>query len=99
MKGNEYIKEFVKIAEYAVKSGKVKVDHGFIYIPKSVIESMMKHNNYDTVSGKLKIWKTLHWIDTDKDKYTRKICIEGVRHRVVKMDEGVYRTLKELFSD
>lgn len=99
MRGNEYIKEFIKIAEYAIKSGKVKVEHGFIYMPKPVLESMMKRNNYDTVPGKLKVWKTLHWIDTDKDKYTRKVCIEGVRRRVVKIDEGVYVTLKNLFSD
>lgn len=99
MRGNEYVKEYIKISEFSIQSGKVKVSKGYIYVPKSILDSMLSRNNFDTIQGKLRVWKDLHWIDTDKDKYTRKVSINGERVRVVKMEIKVYMTLKTLFGE
>lgn len=40
----------------------------------------------------------MKWIDADPDQTTKKVCIEGKRKRCVKLDIGVYETLKELLE-
>ena len=93
MSGNTYIEEFLGIAGFLARSQKVPIDKGYILVSRKILE-----NSYDTVENKLRIWKRLHWIDADPDRYTKKISRNGKRTRVVKIDLDVYYTLALLFS-
>jgi len=98
MKGNEYVQEFINIVGYLINSKKVPIRGDFLLVPKTIIEKMLQHNNFDTTDGKLRVWKNLHWIDCDERRMTKKVSIEGQRKRVVKLDIKVYQTLADLFK-
>lgn len=97
MSGNEYVQEFINITQYLLNSKKVPVRGEFILVPKEIIEKMLQHNNFDTPDGKLRVWKSLHWIDCDEGRMTKKVSIQGKRKRMLKMDIKVYQTLADLF--
>lgn len=47
---------------------------GFLIIRKVDLESLLDKNLYDTANNKLKIWKSLHWIETEnKKRITKKV--------------------------
>lgn len=98
MSGNTYIEEFLGIAGFLARSQKVPIDKGYILVSRKILDNMLNRNSYDTVENKLRIWKRLHWIDADPDRYTKKISRNGKRTRVVKIDLDVYYTLALLFS-
>ena len=98
MKGNTYIDEFLGIVGFLSHSQKVPIDKGYILVSRKILDNMLNRNSYDTVEQKLRIWKRLHWIDADPDRYTKKISRNGKRTRVVIIDMDVYYTLAFLFS-
>ena len=90
-----YTREFIMICEHLEKTD-AKEKKGYFIVEKPVVEKLMNQNAYDTAANKLKIWKALHWIDTDENRVTRRVRIEGSYRAVVKIDLLVYRVLKEL---
>lgn len=94
---NLYIEEFLAVAGFLEKSGKVPVEKGYIIVSRQIIDGMLSKNAYDTVENKLKVWKLLHWIDADPDRYTKKISRNGKRIRVIKIDVSVYKTLNAIW--
>lgn len=98
MNGLAYIEEFIALAGYLNSSGKVAVEKGYILIPRKMLDKLLDRNAYDTVENKLRIWKRLHWIDCDPERYTKKISRNGKRTRVVKIDIDVYLTLAFMFG-
>lgn len=68
-------------------------------VPRKLLDKLLEKNKYETVDNKLRVWKQLHWIDTDPDRYTKKVSYDGARIRVIKIDIQVSKTLAELFSD
>lgn len=94
-----YITEFIKITDFLIKSGKVKYEKGYVMVHKKILEQMLIKNNYDTVDNKLRIWKKLHWIDTDDNRFTKKVSMDGKRVRVVKIDSEVFQTLALLLDE
>lgn len=91
------IREFVAICTYLEKSNAKKVK-GYLIIGRNDLELLLDKNKYLTSLEKLKHWKAMKWIDADPDQTTKKVCIEGKRKRCVKLDIGVYETLKELLE-
>lgn len=98
MSSSSYIEEFLAIAGFLEQSQKVPVRNGYLLIKRQVLEKMMDRNAYDTSENKLKVWKSLHWIDTDEERFTKKVSYEGKSVRLVKIDIGVYQTLAKIVS-
>ena len=98
MSGNTYIDEFLGIAGFLARSQKVPIDKGYILVSRKILDNMLNRNSYDTVDNKLRIWKRLHWIDAEPDRYTKQISRNGKRTRVVKIDLDVYYTMALLFQ-
>lgn len=99
MSGDTYVKEFLKISDFFISSKKVKIHKGYILVPRKIMDQFLLRNNYDTVENKLRIWKQLHWIDTDDGRNTKKVSLDGERVRVVKIDIKVFQTLAALFDE
>lgn len=91
------IREFIAVCEYLEKTGKKKVK-GYLVISRDELEGLLNKNRYLTALEKLKLWKSMNWIDADENQTTKKVCLDGVRRRCVKLDTGVYQTMKELLA-
>ena len=85
-KGDVCVQEFVRIADFLLKSGKVTIQRGYILAPRNVIDRLLARNQYETNETKLQYWKKLHWIDADRDRFTKQVSIGGQRFRMVKID-------------
>ncbi len=90
------IREFIAICGYLEKTGKKA--KGYLVISRDELESLLNKNRYLTALEKLKIWKSMNWIDADENQTTKKVCLDGVRRRCVKLDVTVYQTMKELLA-
>ncbi len=91
------IREYMAICEYLKKSGG-KVSKGYFIITRSELETLLDKNKYLPGLEKLKYWKALNWIDADEDQTTKKVCVDGVRKRCVKLNIKVYETMKNLYE-
>lgn len=92
-----YAKEFVAIGTHFMGKGKKKGD--YIIVEKPDLEQLLDKNLYDTAKNKLKIWKSLHWIDADKDRrYTKRVYSSEKSGYVacVKMSVPMLELLSEL---
>ena len=98
-KGDICVQEFVRVADFLLKSGKVRIHRGYILAPRNVIDRLLAKNQYETIETKLQYWKKLHWIDADRDRFTKQVSIGGQRFRMVKIDIQVFQTLGVLFAD
>lgn len=95
-----YAKEFVGIGVYLQK--KEKPYKGYILVEKPQLEQLLDKNRFDTAGNKLRIWKALKWIDTDKDRrLTKRVYVrEEKRYKpYVKMDVAVFELLRKLCKD
>lgn len=97
--GEICVKEFISVSDFLIKSGKVKIYKGYILAPKKVIDKLLLKNQYETIETKLQYWKRLHWIDTDENRYTKQVTMDGKRQRLVKIDIQVFQTLGILFAE
>ena len=77
-------KEFCGIINYLKEAGY-----------KEVIIKLLSHNGYETVDNKLKFWKVLNWIDTDKNRYTKRVKQEVK----IKLSLGIYETISRLIVE
>lgn len=94
---SNYIKEFIAITDYLIKSGRKKTLK-FLIIPKTDIEPLLDRNQFDTSSNKLKLWKALNWIDAEDERVTRRVYDGGSGKYIpcVKIYLQVYETLKRM---
>lgn len=99
IRGDICVQEFVRVADFLLKSGKVTIHRGYILAPRNVIDRLLAKNQYETIETKLQYWKKLHWIDADTDRFTKQVSIGGKRLRMVKIDIQVFQTLGVLFED
>lgn len=89
------IKEFVAICVYLEKlQEERKAD--FLIVDREKLEQLLDKNRYLPAPEKLKIWKTLHWIDADEGHMTRRIRINGKHVRKVKICREIYQELQRL---
>lgn len=71
---DNYIKEFIAICEYLKNSEKARLHKGFLIIKKEDLEALLDKNLYETSNNKLKVWKSLQWIETEEQKrITKKV--------------------------
>lgn len=89
------IKEYVAIAGYLLSDGR-EVRKGNIIVTKDEVQSLMSKNNYLPAREKLKVWKSLGWIDTEENRVTKRIHIKesGGYVPCVLIRVNVYETLK-----
>lgn len=95
---NYYISEFVAIADYLIKSKThYKKTLTFIVTPKKQIEELLDKNKFDTSKNKLKLWKSLNWIDAEEERLTKRIYDKDNETYIpcIKIYIKVYETLKE----
>ena len=99
-KGNgvRYIQEFVALSTFLSNKEEIISGKGYVCVPRELLIRLLEKNSYDTADGKLQIWKQLHWIDTDPERYTKKISSNGKRIRVIKIDMTVVHTLDDMFK-
>ena len=83
-----YTREFLLICDH-LKQAKTTEKKGYLIVEKAIVEALMNQNAYDTAANKLKIWKALHWIDTDEDRVTRRVHIAGLIKQRKKMAEDI----------
>lgn len=93
-----YAREFVGIGNYLQKEPEY-VRGNYIVIPKEKLIGMLNRNRFDTADNKLKVWKTMKWIDTDKDRrVTRRVYDQKTGEYIpsVKLDRKMLKLLKTL---
>mgnify|MGYP004507812153 CR=1 FL=1 len=91
------IKEFVAVCGYLEKmQDGQRTD--FLIIDREKLEQLLDRNRYLPAQEKLKIWKTLHWIDTDQGHLTRRILVNGKYVRKVKICGEIYREIQRLID-
>jgi expansin (peptidoglycan-binding protein) len=89
-----YANEFVKIVDYVIKNNLGYVHKETIAIPKDIIIEAMQYNMYEEPREKLRIWRSLNWISTEKERYTKMVRIDKETKRLVVVNADVYNTLK-----
>lgn len=85
-----YAKEFVAIIKHLEGQG-YKPYRGYFVVEKPVLQELLTHNKYEMPESKLKTWKALNWIDTDKDRLTKRVANKAV----IKLDIRVFEELKK----
>ena len=65
-----YAKEFVGIGTYLKKRGMER--NGYIRIEKNNLEELLNKNAFDTSENKLRLWKSMKWIDTEDRRVTKR---------------------------
>lgn len=84
-------KEFCGIINY-LKEAVNDEYKGFLLADKETIIKLLAHNGYETVDNKLKFWKALKWIDTDKNRYTKRVKQETK----IKLNLEIYEVISKL---
>ena len=85
-----YAKEFVAIIKHLEGQG-YKPYRGYFVVEKPVLQELLNHNKYEMPDSKLKTGKALNWIDTDKDRLTKRVANKAV----IKLDIRVFEELKK----
>lgn len=92
-----YIREYIAICDYLNKiNAKSTLEH--LIVKKDFLVELLDKNKFDTAQNKLKIWKRLHWIDSDQDRLTKRIYDPEAKKYVayIKIYKQVYDVLKDL---
>lgn len=84
-------KEFCGIINY-LKEAENEEYKGFLLADKETIIKLLAHNGYETIDNKLKFWKALKWIDTDKNRYTKRVKQETK----IKLNLEIYEIINKL---
>lgn len=95
-----YIKEFLNICHY-LKEHNCKKKKNCYQVEKSLLERLLKQNNFERPAEKLKIWKALHWLQTDEGHLTKRAYDKNSRkyQRVYALDIAVYHALQQFDSN
>ncbi len=92
-----YIREFIAVGRFLEGHG-AALHRGFLLTDRGRLEKLLGRNAFDTTANKLRIWKNLKWIDTDKDHLTKKVYdgADKKYRRYVKMDMAVLDQMQRL---
>lgn len=91
-----YEKEFMAIVRHLIsKGGPIQRDNS-VYVSKDDLFKLYSRNAYQTPDGKLRIWRGLHWIETDSGRLTRRVSVGGKMQPMVKINREVYETMTQL---
>ena len=98
---NLYAKELVDVVNYLMKKNQLVFSRNnkFIYVNTETIKSMLEKRNYDTVDGKLYLWRELEWIECAEDRFNKRIKIDGENMYAVVIKYSSYSILKSLYLE
>ena len=55
-KGDIRVQEFVRVADFLLKSGRVRIHRGYILPPRHVLDRPPDKNQYETIEITLQYW-------------------------------------------
>ncbi|MEN8905411.1 MAG: hypothetical protein ABF289_05580 [Clostridiales bacterium] len=74
--------------------------NNFMYVEKDILINLFKKHSYLTVNEKLRVWKTLYFLISDKNRYTIKRVVEKdnlkKRTRLIIVNVKTYRLFNKL---
>jgi len=88
-----YMSEYCKVVSLLLENEKGILKANDLYaVDKDIIVKLLSQYKYDLVNNKLKVWRTLKWIQTDKNRFTKNVRIphsEGFKRMVI-IDLNIY---------
>ena len=94
-----YATEYIKICEFLEKTeGKAIKRKKRYIVSRKILEELLRKNNYETVQTKLRIWKSLGWLDAESKHYTKKVYLGESKkyHRMYVLNADIYEVLREV---
>jgi hypothetical protein len=93
---NTFVKEFLAVSEYLLKSGKAFQKGYYLFADRSDLTGLLNRNPYETAEKKLIVWRSLRWIAADDNHFTSRVKIDGKTVRRIKIDMSVHKMLTML---
>lgn len=93
-----YVKEFISIVDYLQKQDGCLIKGDYLIADKKAVEQLMNRNNFEKAKQKLSIWRSLHWIDADEARHTKRVMINGKSEYLVKINKTIQKSLKNLLK-
>lgn len=92
-----YSKEFLTICRY-LEQHECRKKGNCYQVERELLENLLQQNNFERPKEKLKIWKALHWLQTDEGHLTVRVYdrASGKYQRVYALDISVYCVLQQL---
>ncbi|MDU7067202.1 hypothetical protein [Clostridium perfringens] len=96
---NLYAKELVDVVNYLMKKNQLVFSRNnkLIYVNTDTIKSMLEKRNYDTVDGKLYLWRELEWIECADERFNKRITLNGENMYVVSIKYKSFSILKSIY--
>lgn len=93
-----YINEFIAIVDHLLKNKDSIFQRDIMLIDKIKLDRLLDKNKYKPSNEKLKVWKSLHWISTEKNRITKVIYNKesGKAERKTAIRLDVFYKTKEL---
>jgi hypothetical protein len=86
----KYINEYTNITGYLLKTDKGIIKGNFLFFDKNLLLEWLGKNPYEDAITKLKMWRLARWIDTDEERLTTRIKVDGKYVRMIKINLSAY---------
>ncbi len=99
---NKYALEYRKVVRYALKEGLAIYNNNLseLYINHEIVKKLLEKDNFDSVNGKLSIWRSLKWIEVySKNRFIKKVKVEKKVINVIAINVEIFNTLNLLLED
>lgn len=99
---NKYALEYRKVVRYSLKEGLVIYNNNLseLYINHEIVKKLLEKDNFDSVNGKLSIWRSLKWIEVySKNRFIKKVKVEKKVINVIAINVEIFNTLNLLLED
>ena len=99
---NKYAKEYRKVVRYSLKEGLAIYNNNLseLYINHEIVKKLLEKDNFDSVNGKLSIWRSLKWIEVySKNRFIKKVKVEKKVINVIAINVEIFNTLNLLLED
>ena len=99
---NKYALEYRKVVRYALKEGLAIYNNNLseLYINHEIVKKLLQKDNFDSVNGKLSIWRSLKWIEVySKNRFIKKVKVEKKVINVIAINVEIFNTLNLLLED
>ena len=99
---NKYALEYRKVVRYALKEGLAIYNNNLseLYINHEIVKKLLEKDNFDSVNGKLSIWRSLKWIEVySKNRFIKKVKVEKKVINVIAINVEIFNTLNLLLEE
>ena len=93
---DKFAAEFVHICAYIEKKEPQDVTSRYIFIKQEALKKLLDHNKYEEATTKLDLWRSLHWIECEPNRFTKKMTKDSQQFRAVVINRDVYKKLKQI---